>query len=85
VTTRQINATEKKYLVMSDVSSMAQNLPAMYGLQRPTKGNTPTSPSGSSHTNQTLNKFICFHKYRTIATHKPTSSANQQYTGLKKM
>jgi hypothetical protein len=28
-------------------------------------------------------KFLCCHKYRARSTHKPTSSANQQYTGLR--
>jgi hypothetical protein len=30
-------------------------------------------------------KFLCCHKYRAISTHKPTSSATQQYARLKKI
>jgi hypothetical protein len=73
----------------------------MYGVQRPTEENIPTSPVEklhSSRTNQTNpihstrsniysnneTKFLHSHKHRAKATHKPTSSANQQYTGLKK-
>jgi hypothetical protein len=59
---------------------------------------TPFETIHSSCTNQTYlihstssnicsinkTKFICSHKYRARATHKPTLSANQRYTGIKK-
>jgi hypothetical protein len=73
----------------------------MYGLQRPTKENIPTSPFENIHTSSTnqtnpihstrsntcsnnQTKFLSSNKYRSRATRKPISSANERYTGLKK-
>jgi hypothetical protein len=71
----------------------------MCSLQRPTKENTHLwSKQYTSRTNQTCpihstrsnicsnnrTKFLLSHKCRARATHKPTSSANQQNTGFKK-
>jgi hypothetical protein len=43
---------------------------------------THSTRSNICTNNQT--KFLWCHKYRTRATHKPNSSANQRYTRLKK-
>jgi hypothetical protein len=76
------------------------NHPANYKGCTVYKENIPTSLFETVHscTNQTnlthstrsnicannQTKFICCHKYRARSTHKPTSSANQLYTRLKK-